>query len=248
MSASYPEKMIVAFRSGDRCAFPGCGRPLTVDGNLSDTAIVGEAAHIAGEKPGSARYDDSMTDEQRNHYDNLIYLCRDHHVQIDKQHLDYSIDDLRQMKANHEQRMQEAMSEAFPEVGFQELMDVTHWIDTIEFEDGDQDFSLIPPEDKLRKNNLGSGSRYIITMGLSVAKIVKKYIESTTQTDPEFPDRLKIGFLMEYYRLKTEGFTGDELFELMCRFAQRGSTQLLKQTAGIAVLVYLFEACEIFEK
>ena len=85
-------------------------------------------------------------------------------------------------------------------------------------------------------------------MGLSVAKIVKKYIESTTQTDPEFPDRLKIGFLMEYYRLKTEGFTGDELFELMCRFAQRGSTQLLKQTAGIAVLVYLFEACEIFEK
>ena len=248
MSASYSTKMLVALPSGNRCAFPGCNQTLTVDGNTSNTVVIGEVAHIAGEKPGSARYDKSMSDEQRNHRDNLIYLCRNHHAQIDKQYSEYSVDNLRQMKTNHEQKVREAIADAFQEVGFQELMEVTNWINTIKSEASDQDFSLIPPEDKLRRNKLGNRSRNIVTMGLSVAQNVKKFIEASTQTDPEFPDRLKNGFLMEYYRLKTEGFTGDELFNLMCGFAQRGITQPVKQSAGIAVLVYLFEACEVFEK
>ncbi len=248
MSASYLTKMIVAFRSGDRCAFPGCNRTLTVDGKSSDTAIIGEAAHISGEKPGSARYDKLMAQSQRNHHDNLIYLCRDHHAQIDKQHSDYSVDVLHQMKADHERKVREAMSETIVEVGFQELMDVTDWISTIDSEVGDQNFSLISPEDKLVKNELGTGSRNVITMGLSVANNVKKFIETSTQINPEFPERLKSGFLREYYRLKCAGYAGDELFDLMCSFAQRGFTQPVKQNAGIAVLVYLFETCEVFEK
>jgi len=34
----------------------------------------------------------------------------------------------------------------------------------------------------------------------------------------------------------------------MCRFAQHGFERQAKRSAGIAVLVYLFEACEVFEK
>ncbi len=63
MSAAYPTKLVLAFRSGDRCAFPGCDRALTVDGGQqSAPAVIGEAAHIAGERPGAARYDESMSD------------------------------------------------------------------------------------------------------------------------------------------------------------------------------------------
>lgn len=248
MSATYPTKLILAFRSGNMCAFPGCSRALTEDGDLSGPAVIGVAAHIAGENPGSARYDKSMDDNQRNDFNNLIYLCGNHHAQIDKQELDYSVEKLLQMKANHEQRVQEFMSEHFADVSFPELKKATEWIMTINSNVSDQDFSLIPPEDKLRKNKLGDGSRNIITMGLSVARSVSEFIKNTTQFEPEFPERLKTGFLAEYYRLKQKGHTGDDLFNLMCIFAQRGLEGPVQQSAGIAVLVYLFEACEIFEK
>ena len=248
MSATYPIKLILAFRSGNMCAFPGCSRVLTYDGDLSGPAVIGVAAHIAGDKPGAARYDKSMDDNQRNGFNNLIYLCGDHHTQIDKQELDYSVDKLLQIKANHEQRVLEVMSEAFADMGFPELKTATEWIKTINSEVSDQDFSLIPPENKLRKNNLSDGSRNIITMGLSVARSVREFIENTTQIEPDFPERLKTGFLAEYFRLKQKGHTGNDLFNLMCSFAQRGFERPEQQYAGIAVLVYLFEACEVFEK
>ena len=34
----------------------------------------------------------------------------------------------------------------------------------------------------------------------------------------------------------------------MCAFAQRGLKRQADKTAGIAVLVYLFEICDVFEK
>src|ERR1700721_1588976 len=92
MSATYPTKLLLAFRSGDRCAFLGCSKQLTVDApSGGDAVVVGEAAHIAGEKPEAPRYIATMSDEERNHYDNLIYLCGDHHTQIDKQHSHFPI-------------------------------------------------------------------------------------------------------------------------------------------------------------
>ena len=248
MSASYPTKLLLAFRSGDRCAFPSCGRGLTVDGESSNPIITGEAAHIAGEKSDAARYDATMTDEQRNHYNNLIYLCGDHHTQIDKQEDEFSVSRLHKVKAQHERAVREAMAEAFANVGFPELEEATQWIMQIQPDRASQDFSLIPPEDKLKKNELGTASRSIITMGLSVAREVRAYVESVSQTEADFSERLRAGFLQEYYRLIHEGHSGDVLFDLMCQFAQRGSGALAERCAGLAVLVYLFEACEVFEK
>ena len=248
MSVSYRTKLLLAFRSGDRCAFPDCGRALTVDGEQSNPVVTGEAAHFAGEKEGAARYDPSMTDEQRNHYNNLIYLCGDHHTQIDKQEAEFSVQCLHEMKAEHEKKVRGAMTDAFANIGFPELEEATQWIMQIQPNQSTQDFLLIPPEDKLRKNDLNNSSRVIITMGLSVAREVRAYVESVSQTDSDFPERLKAGFLEEYYRLKREGNSGDDLFDLMCRFAQRGFDEQAKRSAGLAVLVYLFEACEVFEK
>ena len=85
-------------------------------------------------------------------------------------------------------------------------------------------------------------------MGLSVAREVRDFVESATRTDRHFPERLKIRFLREYHRLRDEGHVEDDLFELMCGFAQRGFGEASKRAASQAVLVYLFEACEVFEK
>ena len=74
------------------------------------------------------------------------------------------------------------------------------------------------------------------------------YVEAETQLDADFPERLKAGFLEEYFKQRKDGHKGDELFELMCAFAQRGLKKQVDRTAGVAVLVYLFEICDVFEK
>ena len=68
--------------------------------------MIGEAAHIYGEHAGtkakkaSARYRDDMTDAERDHYDNLIYLCPTCHTKIDKQENEYPANLLFEIKKN----------------------------------------------------------------------------------------------------------------------------------------------------
>ncbi len=213
-----------------------------------DSVIVGEAAHIAGERPDAARFDATMTDEERDHYNNLIYLCGDHHTQIDKQAEHFPVAMLIKLKTEHEEKVQEGMNDAFTEVGCEELRYATEWV--LKYRPGEDllDFSVLPPNAKIIKNNLSSRSRFAITMGLSVARLVGDFVQEEAQIDSDYPERLKAGFLEEYYKLLHNGYKGDDLFDMMCVFAQRGMKEQSRRSAGLAVLVYLFEKCDVFEK
>lgn len=249
MSATYPTKLLLAFRSGNRCAFPNCPNQLTVDALTQDNSVViGEAAHIAGENSTAARYDSAMNEAARNRYDNLIYLCANHHTQIDKQEAHFTVNALIQFKVNHETKVREGMNFAFAQIGFPELQMATEWVNHFQPGEESQDFSLLSPGEKILKNDLKNGSRITITMGLSVAKLVGDFVQHEAQIDSDYPERLKAGFLEEYFRLRREGHRGDDLFDLMCNFAQRGLNVQSKRSAGLAVLVYLFEKCDVFEK
>jgi hypothetical protein len=59
---------------------------------------IGEMAHIEGEKPGAARYNPNITDEERAAYENLILLCPTHHAIIDKTEQEYTVEKLKQIK------------------------------------------------------------------------------------------------------------------------------------------------------
>lgn len=248
MTASYPTKVTLALRSGGVCALPGCGRELTVDGDGGSTATTGDAAHIAGESPGAARYDPSMTDEQRNDYANLVYVCGDCHPKIDKLAEDWPTSKLLALKAEHEAKVNNAMEDAFAEIGFAELEKAMEWISAVAPDTAIVDFSLLTPEAKIDKNQLSNGSRHVIAAGLSSRKVVAAFVEAETQLDSDFPDRLKSGFLAQYHSLRSKGHQNNELFELMCLFAQRGAKSQAHRTGGLAVLVYLFEICDVFEK
>lgn len=80
------------------CSYRGC------DEKLTDPAwkeVNAEVAHICGERPGAARYDPSMPDEERNGYDNLLLLCPKHHKLIDRLDPDgHPVELLREMKAH----------------------------------------------------------------------------------------------------------------------------------------------------
>jgi hypothetical protein len=247
LSASYPTRIILAFRSGGVCAFPKCGKHLTYDAQVGDDTYVGEAAHIRGEKPTAARYDASMTDDERDNVRNLIYLCTDHHTIIDKVEADWPTATLLQLKESHEKQVRQAMEEAFADVAFPELQNAVSWVAS-QAPAQNGSFDLLAPDEKITKNALSNGSRHIIAAGLTSRATVGDYVEAEAQLDPDFPERLKAGFLEEYYARRKEGHKGDELFELMCAFAQRGLRRQADKTAGIAVLIYLFEICDLFEK
>jgi len=82
-------------RSGNQCAFPGCDYQIITDGGQ----VQGRICHIKGLRPGSARYDSTQTDKQRNTYENLVLLCANHHDAIDAQEEDYTVEVLHEMKA-----------------------------------------------------------------------------------------------------------------------------------------------------
>jgi len=79
-------KVSLAARSCHICNNPDCATltvgPVDAVGTLA--VKLGEAAHIAGARPDSGRYDASMTDVQRAAPENGIWLCANCHTMIDK--------------------------------------------------------------------------------------------------------------------------------------------------------------------
>ncbi len=65
--------------SGNECSSPNCEQELFKD----DPSHCGQIAHIYAKNMGGARYDPSMSEEERNGYGNLILLCSNCHNFID---------------------------------------------------------------------------------------------------------------------------------------------------------------------
>ncbi|MFG3026906.1 HNH endonuclease [Streptomyces sp. NPDC048254] len=96
-------------RSGNICAFPGCGLLLTAEGTPEEPVVVlGEMAHIVAESPNGPRGDSPLTTEERNRYENLILLCNQHHQLIDSDGAlaMYTVERLQAMKEDHEKRVE----------------------------------------------------------------------------------------------------------------------------------------------
>jgi hypothetical protein len=74
----------IAKRAANFCSNPDC-RALTCGPaeNPNRTLSIGEAAHIYGARPGSARFRDTMTPKERGDITNAIWLCRNCHKLVD---------------------------------------------------------------------------------------------------------------------------------------------------------------------
>jgi len=86
--------------AGFKCSAPWCDKT-TIAGSFSTKSGVsdlGEAAHILGRTPTSARYDEKQSDAKRKHFDNGIWLCRQDAAAIDRNDSIFTADLLRQWK------------------------------------------------------------------------------------------------------------------------------------------------------
>lgn len=74
----------LAKRAGMRCSMPDCRAP-TSGPATEETGVtnIGVAAHICAASPGGARYEETMTSEERASITNGIWLCQTHAKLID---------------------------------------------------------------------------------------------------------------------------------------------------------------------
>jgi len=167
----------------------------------SDGAVViGEVAHIHAYEDDGPRANPKLSLLQRNSYPNLLLLCPNHHSLIDKQPDTYPAEMLREWKREIENRITTAIRNMMPSVDFSELRQITNFLLNHAGKQ-DSDLSVIPPAEKIKKNNLSSTAHAYLAIALAKADVVRSFIDAFTKLDDSFASRLRAGFISEYERL-----------------------------------------------
>jgi hypothetical protein len=97
---------ILAKRSANICSNPDCAAITSGPASDEKKALnVGEAAHIFGARPGSARFDESMSDSTRSNITNGIWLCRNCHKIVDADPQKYPAELLFEWRRSHEEQV-----------------------------------------------------------------------------------------------------------------------------------------------
>jgi hypothetical protein len=249
MTRKYPTsdvKMLYG-RAAGRCAFSDCRKDLILEATEKDSnKQIGKICHIIAHSGGGPRADSTYPADKVDTYENWILLCPTCHDRIDAQDKTYSIDELRKIKSDHEMWIREAIKSAVSDITFAELEVVTKFLISGKY-DASGSYTLIPPDEKIKKNGLSSEIKALILSGAMQAKQVGDYINASI--DIEFGERLKQGFADKYAECKNDlKLCGDDLFMVLLEFASGGSQDFKQKAAGLAILVYLFERCEVFEK
>jgi hypothetical protein len=247
------EKVVIA-RSGDRCAYPGCNLWLTIDPQSEGDRpkATGKVAHIAAASPGGPRYDSKMTTVERGSANNLIYLCGPHHDAIDAQVNFHTRDFLLDAKREHEDTVARAVRSALGDVTYEELEVVCTVIANAPAEPPELGVArALPLEEKIKINRLGPTSVQRITDGLSQAARVGSFIQFQSSLSSGFGRRLVARFKSDYYAALGQSLEPDAVFDYLVETAiqnagPRNTASI--RAAALAVVAYLFEICEIFER
>lgn len=86
--------------TGNTCAFSNCGKSIYDEKGIYQ----GEVCHIEAGKEGGPRYNHNLSQEKRDRFENLLVLCPYHHTVIDKDPPEYTVEKLKEIKTNHENK------------------------------------------------------------------------------------------------------------------------------------------------
>ena len=240
---SKKDERLLHTKSGNRCAI--C-RTVLVDAGASSAACIGENAHIYGEKPDAGRYDSTKEESFVNSEQNLIFLCCNCHKKIDTDISSYPADKLFILKAQHEQWVTQKLEEESVSYSFAELEVLAKYlVSSTTSMQAPSSFSLLKIDDKIKKNALQDVQKYI-TMGLSSNLTIEDYLNR--HPDPSFATQLTNIMAQKYQELKSQGLDGYVIFDELWTFASGNHSDFSYKAAGLGILTYFFEKCEVFEK
>jgi hypothetical protein len=104
----------------------------------------------------------------------------------------------------------------------------------------------MPSPRKLDANGLSAAAKGMLRFGMENARVVGRFLESWP--DPTLGDRVSITFKARYTELRDQGLESDLILselQVLCLGDQVRPPG--EQAAALAILAYLFEACDIFE-
>jgi hypothetical protein len=244
--ASIPPKdvKILWGTSAGKCSICRCD--LIQDQGDGRPYPLGEMAHIEGENDGSARFNSQLSVADRAKYNNLILLCPTHHTIIDRDPGTYTVEKLRSIKNDHELFITESLKTNIADVTFAELDIILKYLTGIPSDTVPGTLTLIPLQQKIEKNSLSPEVQKLILMGLTQVTQVRTFIAKNP--DFYYGERLRSGFVQQFRELHNQGLRGDSLFYPLWDFASTGETNFKIKAAGLSVLVYFFELCEVFSE
>lgn len=112
MSISEKSYKIIWGQFSARCCL--CQKEVIHLTNGGTTSLVGEVAHIVGERENAARGRSNLSSEERDDPDNLMLLCREHHKIVDDDPTTHTVDSLNEVKRKHLEWITMSLSKAQP--------------------------------------------------------------------------------------------------------------------------------------
>lgn len=249
-----PDVKLLYSRAAGKCCFPACGDDC-VEEDLATGEIInsGQIAHIESVGENAVRHNPDLTIEARDSYSNWILLCGKHHPRVDadsaKAEKTYTVQTIRQWKSEAETRLVRQTQNAMPDLSSEELAIVAkHIMKNINGAAADESFTLLAVRQKIEKNKLTDYVASLLEVGIAKASEVGNFVNQMESISPGFAETLKMGFIKKYEDFHQQGYREDSLFESLRHYASQGSQDPKKSAAGLAVLAYYFELCEVFEK
>lgn len=103
------------------------------------------------------------------------------------------------------------------------------------------------PSNKLKLNHLSKDIQNLLTWGMQKADLVENFFK--THPNPQYGDMIARTFNEEYKKCKELSIETDTIFFELQKFAGGQDRKPPRYEAAVlAVLAYLFEQCEIFER
>lgn len=243
VSITKSEERKLHTKCGNRCAI--CKAEL-VDTLKPNAPCIGENAHIYGEKPGAARYDATKEASFVNSERNLIFLCCNCHKKIDTDVDAYPPDYLFQIKSKHERWVVNSMMEKSANYTFAELEVLVSYLVS---QPGDfintSSYVLLKIGEKIKRNSLEDVQQYI-NIGLINSNVIEDYLNRNP--DPLYAARLTSIMAKKYIELRSSLSDNIDIFYELWDFACGGNQEFQFRAAGLGILTYFFEKCEVFEK
>ena len=222
-----------------------CNRTLISEGIEADKPI-GEMAHIEGDKDGSARHNPDLSDDERNSYRNLFYLCPSCHTSIDKDESTYTTAWLLEKKESHENEVSARLKEFTLDMSFFELEHTLRHLAKESLSAPSENLDAIPPSDKIKKNNLSIKAESMLRVGLLQTSQIENFLNINAEMD--YAAKIRNYFVNTYIDLKKLGLSGDELFYELWSKINRNNSEAKYLAAALSTVAYYFYLCEVFER
>lgn len=235
------------------CSLPDCNMPIVFDKKVGK-GHYSNLAHIEAYSKKGPRFNPKLSVEQRNSEENIIIVCANCHKKIDTDTETYTVEALKKIKQNHIARIK-LIKENMIHFDYDDLIYASRSIlDSRKNESKTEkvkieynvNYDIKPIDYKIRKNDMSFISKNNIVAAMLQQETVVEFISHMSKENENFAYELLSTLKEHYNKFKIE-YSGDMLLtKLYTQFIKPLSDK--QQSACLAIIVYFFTICELFEK